>query len=80
MDDQKVDNKEKLDEMNLPYFGQIDQTSQNKKIHEIGFLVALLLFLIIQFVFFYFGLPELTNALKKEAVTAPNTIISDRLV
>lgn len=45
--------------------------------HEIGFLVALLIFLILQFVFFYFGLPQLTNVIiKNNPLPNPQTELS----
>jgi len=54
--------------MVTPPVSKVRNQSENYSLrqnHELGFLVALLVFLILQFVFFYFGLPQLTNAIKK---------------
>jgi hypothetical protein len=42
-----------------------EEKLKKQKVYEIGFLVSLLLLVIIQFLFFYYGLPKLTNSLTK---------------
>lgn len=48
-----------------------------KRHHEIGFIVALLVLLLLQFIFFYFGLPQLTSALRKsDGISSPRIEVS----
>jgi flagellar biogenesis protein FliO len=46
-----------------------EEKIKKQRAYEIGFLISLMLLVVLQFLFFYYGLPKITNSFKKTTTT-----------